>query len=130
VVKALKKPTKVPGRPDLNSELRRLRNGFVHYAYREDADELLAQAMTLAADQESAYVIRERTMRAEYADEVGGKLMHPWPDLTDDDWHAAIRALHSRIRGLLDAVSDYVHHAEAVYLATRPRGVVRRTDTP
>lgn len=130
VLKALKKTTKTPGRPDLSSELSRLRNGFAHYAYRQDADTLLMEAMTLAADQQSAYVIRGRTMRAEYADEVSQKLMHPWSDLTDDDWQAATRALHARIKGLLAAVSDYMHQAETAYLATRPRGVVRRIEMP
>lgn len=107
---------KVPGEPTLGSELKRFRDGFFHYFNREDFDPPLIDAMERAADMEGAYVIREHTMRAEYADEIANKLMHPWPDLSDEDWTKAARKLHGRIAAarLSIPLSARVRSAEGV----------------
>jgi hypothetical protein len=88
--------------------------------------------MRLAGDIDGnlAYVIRERTMRAEYADEVANKIVYPWTGLSDEDWLAAARALQERIVALIDPLTSFLHHAEAAYLASRPPGIVKRIDLP
>jgi len=114
----------VPGRPRLASELKRLRNDYAHYFNNEADDARLIDAMRLAAGLESSYVIREETMRAEYADEISNKLMHPWPDLTDEEWLEAVRRLHVRVRSL-KPVAAFLHQAEAAYVTAYPEDVVR-----
>jgi hypothetical protein len=64
-------------------------------------------------------------MRAEYADEIENKLMHPWPGLSDEEWLEAVRKLHVRIRSLIKPVADFLHRAEAAYIMSRPEGIVR-----
>lgn len=132
VQRALQQRVKVPGKPTLGSEIRRLRNAFAHYANRSEHEAPLIEAMRLAGriDRNVAYVIRDRTTRAEYADEVSNRLTHPWPALSDDEWKAAIRALHSRIVALIGPLTSFLHHAEAAFLASRPPGVVERIDLP
>jgi hypothetical protein len=117
----------VPDQPRLASELRRIRNQFLHYANRVDYEPPLREAIERSAEIESVYVIRERTMRAEYADEINNKLLHPWR-LSDEDWIAAVSALHEPVTKLIEPVTDFLHRAEAAYLASRPDGVVRRID--
>jgi hypothetical protein len=116
VRQALQREVDVPGRPKLSAELRRLRNDFFHYFYNVDDEARLQRAMELASDVESAYVVRERTMRAEYADEIANKLVHPWAALPDGDWEKAVRALHESITALIDPVSKFLHLAEAAYI--------------
>lgn len=128
VQRALSAPVRVPGKPRLASELKRLRDDFLHYFNRAEHEPRLREAMERAADVESAYVIREHTMRAEYADEIGNKLMHPWPGLSDEEWNKALRSLHSRIRNIIKPVGDFLHLAEATYLDRWPPDVVRRID--
>lgn len=130
VQRALQRPVKVPGKPTLGSEIGRLRNAFAHYANRTDHEAPLIEAMRLAGgiEEKVALVIRERTMRAEYADEVSNRLTHPWPELSTAEWESAARALHSRIVALIGPLTSFLHHAEAVFLASRPPGVVTRID--
>lgn len=132
VQRALQQRVKVPGKPTLGSEIGRLRNAFAHYANRANHEAPLIEAMRLAGriDGKVAYVIRESTMRAEYADEVSNRLTHPWPELSDDEWESAARALHSRIVALIGPLTSFLHHAEAAFLASRPPGVVERIDLP
>jgi hypothetical protein len=119
VQRALQQPVKVPGKPRLGSEISRIRNAFSHYFNRTEHEPLLTAAMRLAGniDGNLAYVIRERTMRAEYADEVVNKIVYPWPSLSDEDWIAAARALQERIVALIDPLTSFLHHAEAAFLA-------------
>jgi hypothetical protein len=128
VQRALQRTVRVPGKPTLGSELSRLRNAFFHYFNRAEYEQPLRDAMERAAGLDGVYVLRERTMRAEYADEITNKVMHPWPGLSDGDWTEAVTALHKRISALIAPVADFLHQAEATYLGSRPRGVVRRLD--
>jgi hypothetical protein len=89
----------------LRQELRRLRNGFAHYHRDPASEEALTEAME-RAHLEGRYVIRERTMRAEYADDVAAKFVHPFPD---EQAHDMAVELHGCIVGLLGPVSDYLH---------------------
>lgn len=132
VQKALQRPVKVPGKPTLGSEISRIRNAFSHYFNRTEHEPLLTAAMRLAGDIDGnlAYVIRECTMRAEYADEVANKIVYPWTGLSDEDWLAAARALQERIVALIEPLTSFLHHAEAAFLASRPPGVVERIDLP
>lgn len=109
----------------LRQELRRLRNGFAHYHRDRASEDALTEAMERAADLQGRYVIREHTMRAEYADDVAANFVHPFPD---EQAHDMAVELYGRIVGLLDPISDYLHLAEAVYLHSRPKGVVRQID--
>jgi hypothetical protein len=115
----------VPGDPTLGSELRRLRNAFFHYFNRVEYEQPLTEAMERAAGLDSAYVIREHTMRAEYADEIANKLMHPWPGLSEERWTQAVRALQERITALIKPTLNFLHLAEAAYIGSRTAGVVR-----
>lgn len=129
VQRALSDSVKVPERPRLASELRRLRNDFAHYFNNEADEARLVEAMRLAADVDSAYVIREHTMRAEYADEIANKLMHPWSGLSDAEWEEAVGKLHKRIVALIRPVGSFLHLAEAAYLTSRPPGAVSIIDS-
>jgi hypothetical protein len=126
VRRALDRPVKkVPGKPALASELSRIRNEFLHYANKKEYEPPLCRAMELAASIETAYVIRERSMRAEYADEINNKLLHPWK-LDDDAWLCAVKALHGSITDLIAPITDFLHQAEASFLAST--GAVKRVD--
>ena len=72
-------------------------------------DDALRRAMETAAESRSSYVIRDRTMRARYADLVSTFLAHPF-----DDQFAA--DMHGRIVDLIGPVSTYVHAVEAAWL--------------
>ena len=109
----------------LRQELRRLRNGFAHYHRDRGSEEALTDAMERAAELEGRYLVRRHTLRAQYADDVAANLVHPFPDEEADEMG---RELHGHIVGLLDPISDYLHHAEAAYLHSRAEGVVRRID--
>jgi hypothetical protein len=67
-------------------------------------------------------------MRAEYADEIANKVMHPWPSLRDDEWEKAVRTLHEAVTSLIEPTAAFLHQAEAAYLRSRPRGAVRVRD--
>jgi hypothetical protein len=120
---------RLPLRPEarLGREVKRLRNGFFHYHHDALNEPTLIEAMRQAADTESSYVVRERTLRANYADEVANRLMHPWA-VDDETWLAWVHELHDRIIELMGTVSEFMHLAEATYLHTRPAGAVRVTD--
>lgn len=66
-------------------------------------------------------------MRAEYADEVVNQAAHPF-DGDDEDFMPMAGELHHGIRALVEPLAQFVQKAEALYLRTRPRGVVTITD--
>ena len=107
----------------LRQELRQMRNGFAHYHRSAEGDATLSEAMERATNVESRYVVRENTMRADYADDVASHLVHPF-DATDETERMAMAAeLHRHIVALLPAVSAYLHLAEAVFLHSRGNAV-------
>lgn len=119
-----------PGKKDppcLAAELKRIRNDFWHYFYKADDAGRLVAAMKAAGDIESAYIVRENTMRAEYADEISTRLVHPWDE---DEPFPAARALHNAIVAFVGPVSEYIHIVEAAYIHSCPDGVVERVDIP
>jgi hypothetical protein len=61
----------------LGAELKRMRNTFFHCHVDERNEAALTEAMHFAGDMRTAYVVRDRTLQADYADLVGGVLMHP-----------------------------------------------------
>jgi hypothetical protein len=76
--------------------------------------------MSAVADDRSSYVIRERSMRARYADVVGVRLAVPF------DLELAGDFLDKTIK-LIGPVARYVQQAEAAWLWTRPPGMVTVT---
>lgn len=121
----------MPGRPDiqvrnttrpptLRDDLRELRNRFFHYGHDRPGDDALRAAMSAVADDRSSYLIRERSMRARYADVVGVRLAVPF------DMRFAEDFLDKTIK-LIGPVAHYVQQAEAAWVWTRPPGVVTVT---
>jgi hypothetical protein len=106
-------------RPTLRDDLRDLRNGFFHYGHTKAGDDALAAAMDAVGGRRTSYVIRERTMRAEYADLLGANLAHPFdlPFAAD---------LHARIVELLGAVATFIQQVEAAWLYSRPDAITLR----
>jgi hypothetical protein len=127
--KAMRRLAKVmPGRPNivasgvsrpptLRDDLKELRNRFFHYGHDASGDTALRRAMTVAEDSRSSYIIRERTMRARYADLVAVFLAHPFDDKFASD-------MHKRIIDLIGPVATYVQMVEAAWLFSRPEGMV------
>jgi hypothetical protein len=77
---------------------------------------------------DGAYVIgkdpRNRlTMRAEYADQVGTHLVHPFEGAAESVRPVA-GEMHADILNLLGPLRSYLHHIEAAYLRARPGGGV------
>jgi hypothetical protein len=113
---------------NLRNDLRRLRNQFFHYHADRNSDADLGDAIARAAHEDGAYVIgkdpRNRlTMRAEYADTVSTHLVHPFEG-DDESVRPVAQEMHQDILNLLGPLTDYLHHVEAAYLRSRPRGVV------
>jgi hypothetical protein len=96
-------------RPRLRDDLRELRNRFFHYGHDASGDTALEAAMTSLAGDATGYVIRERTMRALYADDVSMKLTHPYPPQFADE-------MHRRLVELIEPISLFVHQLEAAWL--------------
>jgi hypothetical protein len=67
----------------------------------------------------TGYTIRERTLRALYADDVGMKLAHPFPGEFASD-------MHLRIVEFMEPATTFVHQVEAAWLHTRRDIVVMR----
>lgn len=65
-------------RPTLRDDIKELRNRFFHYGHDRSGDDALRVAMAALQGAATGYVIRQRTMRALYADDVGAKLAHPF----------------------------------------------------
>lgn len=96
-------------RPKLRDDLKELRNRFFHYGHDRQGDDALRSAMASLAGERTGYVIRERTMRALYADDVGTKLAHPFSiDLAPD--------MHSRIVEVIEPITLFIHQVEAAWL--------------
>lgn len=117
-------------RPGLNlrNELRRMRNQFFHYHADRNSDADLGDALAAAADDDGAYRIGEEptntfTMRAEYADTVNMRLVHPFEG-DDETVRPVAGELHGAIVDLLGPLTSYLHRVEAAYLRSRPAGVV------
>lgn len=106
-------------RRTLRDDLRDLRNGFFHYGYTKSGDEALAAAMNAVSGKRTAYVVRERTMRAEYADLLGANLAHPF-DLP------FVHDLHTRIVELIGPIASFVQQVEAAWLYSRPEAITLR----
>lgn len=96
-------------RPKLRDDLKELRNQFFHYGHFQSGDDALTVAMEALSGERTGYVIRERTMRALYADAVGVKLAHPFDAEFAEDMHA-------RIVQLIGPVSTFIHQIEAAWL--------------
>ena len=95
--------------PTLRDDLKELRNRFFHYGWDEPGDEAIRAAMASLAGERTGYWIREHTLRAEYADDVGTKLAHPFPLAFAPDMHA-------RIIELIEPISLFIHQVEAAWL--------------
>ncbi len=112
-------------RPDLTlrEELKRLRNQFFHYNWEARDDPKLESAIRAAGEIEG--VIRERPgfFRALYADEIANHLMHPFAG-ADAEFEVMLLELHRAILALLGKVIRFARRVEALYLLTRPSGVV------
>jgi hypothetical protein len=132
VVKALdcpmqkgRPPITVDGKqitPRLRDDLMRLRNGFLHYADRRYSDKALSAAMATLSNDRGGRTIYTNPLRsrAEYADDVGITLMHPF-DL------AFARQMHRRIIAILKPLTTYIALVEDAWLDSRPPGVVIAT---
>jgi hypothetical protein len=96
-------------RPKLRDDLKEIRNRFLHYGHDEPGDKALQAAMKALEGERTGYVIREKTMRALYADDVGLHLTHPFP-------MEFVADMHGRIVELLEPVSSFVHQVEAAWL--------------
>ena len=117
-------------RPGLNlrNELRRMRNQFFHYHADRNSDADLGDAIAAAADDDGAYVVGTEhtntlTMRAEYADTVSLRLVHPFEG-DDETVRPVAVELHGAIVNLLGPLTRYLHRVEAAYLRSRAPGVV------
>lgn len=111
-------------RPKLRDDLKELRNQFFHYGHSQSGDDALMVAMTSLAGEKTGYVIRERTMRANYADVVAVKLAHPFDAEFAKDMHA-------RIVQLIGPVSTFTHQIEAAWLYCHAEKIkVRRPGRP
>ncbi|HEY7949942.1 MAG TPA: hypothetical protein VID51_03800 [Solirubrobacterales bacterium] len=111
-------------RPKLRDDLKELRNQFFHYGHIQSGDDALTVAMTSLASERTGYVIRERTMRANYADAVAVKLAHPFDAEFAEDMHA-------RIVQLIGPVSTFIHRVEAAWLYRHAKKIkVRRPGHP
>jgi hypothetical protein len=114
--------------PKLRDDLKELRNRFFHYGHDVSGDVALKEAMTALAGEAASYVIRERTMRALYADEVGVMLVHPFPK---EEAETFARDMHRRLVELIEPVALFIHQVEAVWLhAHRGDVTVRRPGQP
>jgi hypothetical protein len=103
--------------PTLRDDLKELRNRFFHYGHDERGDAALRNAMDAVATSRSSYVIRDRTLRARYADVVGTLLAHPYEQRFAPD-------MHGQIVDLIGPVALYVQQVEAAWIWTRKPGVV------
>jgi len=101
----------------LRADLKRLRNDFAHYGHNAVGADAIKAAMTAAKDRRTGYVVRERALRAQYADAVAETLTHPFPVPLAYD-------MHGSIVDLIDPVSSFIHAVEAAWLSSRPPGVV------
>jgi hypothetical protein len=111
-------------RPTLRDDLKELRNQFFHYSHLQNGDDALAVAMQSLADERTGYVIRERTMRANYADAVAIKLAHPFEAEFAEDMHA-------RIVELISPVSTFIHRVEAAWFYRHAEKIkIRRPGHP
>jgi hypothetical protein len=111
-------------RPKLRDDLKELRNHFFHYGHLQSGDDAFAVAMESLAAERTGYVIRERTMRADYADAVAAKLAHPFDLAFAEDMHA-------RIVELIGPVSTFIHQVEAAWLYRHAEKItIRRPGHP
>lgn len=111
-------------RPKLRDDLKKLRNHFFHYGHLQSGDDAFAVAMESLAAERTGYVIRERTMRADYADAVAVKLAHPFDLAFAEDMHA-------RIVELIGPVSTFIHQVEAAWLYRHAEKItIRRPGHP
>jgi hypothetical protein len=105
-----------------------MRNQFFHYHTDRDPDADLGDAIAASAEDDGNYVIHATPgggydMRAEYADIVGIRLVHPFEG-DDDTVRPVAEELHGNILNLLGPLSTYMQQVEAAYLTSRRPGVV------
>lgn len=106
--------------PKLRDDLKELRDRFFHYGHDARGDEAISSAMHALVGDATGYVIREQTLRALYADDVGMTLAHPFPARFAEDMHSGLFAF-------LEPAALYVQQVEAAWLhAHRDAVVVRR----
>jgi hypothetical protein len=106
--------------PKLRDDLKELRDRFFHYGHDARGDEAIRGAMQALVGDATGYVIRDRTLRALYADDVGMTLAHPFPARFAEDMHSSLVAF-------LEPAALFVHQVEAAWLhAHRDAVVVRR----
>jgi hypothetical protein len=107
-------------RPKLRDDLKELRNRFLHYGHDAPGDAALRAAMDARRGGATGYVIREVTMRALYADDVGMTLTHPFPPEFAEE-------MHTRLVAFLQPATLFVHQVEAAWLHAHRDVVVVRT---
>jgi hypothetical protein len=108
----------------LRFELNRIRNQFFHYNWEKRDDRKLADAMGAAANLEGEYLTGTGFMRARFADEIAGQMMHPflrYGFLAED----AARELYRAILELIGPIARFGQAAEALHFHSREHGVVR-----
>jgi hypothetical protein len=106
-------------RPTLRDDLKMLRNGFFHYGHLQSGDDAIARAMTRLHADQGRYVVRERTRRAEYADDVSAVVAHPFPA-------QYAREMNKRIVRFLGPVSTFIHQIEEAWLDAHAAAVTAR----
>lgn len=94
--------------PRLRDDLRNLRNAFFHYGHDEPGDGAVAAAMRRLDGEAAQYVIRQRALRANYADDIGFAITHPFPIEFASD-------MHRRIVRLIGPCAAYVQRVEAAW---------------
>jgi hypothetical protein len=106
--------------PTLRDELKRIRDDFAHYGHNKRGAVTLTAAMKSAKDIRTGYVVRERFLRAQYADTVALTITHPF----DLDARDLALDMHGRIVDLVGPMSSFINSVEAAWLRSRPPGVV------
>jgi hypothetical protein len=105
------------------TELTRIRNQFFHYGWEKRDDRRLAAAMHAASELQGEYLTGEKYMRARFADEVSGQMLHPF--LAHGIFvEEAAAELHRAILHLIGPVARFGQAAEALHFHSREHGVV------
>jgi hypothetical protein len=105
------------------SELSRIRNQFFHYGWEKRDDRRLRAAMEAAAGLQGEYLTGTDYMRARFADEITGQMLHPYMSYGFFD-EEATRELHTSILELIGPIARFGQAAEALHFHSREPGVV------
>jgi hypothetical protein len=106
--------------PTVRDDLKRIRDDFAHYGHNVRGADAVTAAMRRAREIRTGYVVRERALRAQYADTAAMTITHPF-GLND---RQLALDMHGRIVDLVDPLSSYIHNVEAAWLSSRPSDVV------